>query len=168
MEIRELKPSDAAPYRALRIQALREWPPAFGAPAEEEEVKPLSETESFLIGSKNQKLFGAFVDGVLIGTVRCSRYSGSNESYRFYLAGFYVKPNHRSQGIGRALLTASIEEAKKDPIVRRINLTVVSAQSEAIQLYESMGFSRCGVDYEAFSARGQFFDELLMTKPIVE
>lgn len=27
-----------------------------------------------------------------------------------------------------------------------------------------MGFEKCGIDYEVFSARGQYFDEILMTK----
>lgn len=47
MEIRELTSLDAATYRTLRVQALSEWPPAFGSLAEEESKKPITETESF-------------------------------------------------------------------------------------------------------------------------
>ncbi|MGJ8678666.1 MAG: hypothetical protein ACSHX0_14240 [Akkermansiaceae bacterium] len=46
------------------------------------------------------------------------------------------------------------------------NWTVVSDQLAAIRLYEPLGFVECGIDYEAFSTRGQFFDEILMTKPV--
>ena len=166
MKIRELTPLDAGLYRALRIQALSEWPPAFGSPVEEEEKKTISETEVFLEGSKNRRLFGAFKKSSLIGIVRYSRYSGSNEGHRSYIAGLYVDPSHRGQGNGRALLERCLREAKNDDSIRRVNLTVVSAQLAAIRLYESLGFVRCGTDYEAFRAKDQFFDELLMTMPI--
>jgi len=166
MEIRELNPSDTASYRILRVQALNEWPPAFGSPASEEKEKSIKETESFLSGSKERKLFGSFDGDKLTGIVRHSLYSGSNEGHRAYIAGLYVEPGHRGQGIGRALLARGIEESKKNKEIRRVNLTVVSNQSAAISLYESMGFEKCGIDYEAFSAKGQYFDEILMTKPI--
>ncbi|MDA3832183.1 MAG: GNAT family protein [Spirochaetales bacterium] len=164
MEIRELRSSDAASYRQLRLQALAEWPPAFGSPVEEEREKPIEDIESFLIGTRDRKLFGAFAGSILLGIVRYSRYSGSNERHRAYVAGLYVDPGHRGQGVGRALLEKVLNESHKDPTIRRINLTVVSDQSKAIRLYESLGFVECGTDYEAFSARGQFFDEILMTK----
>ena len=166
MKIRELTSADAVPYRTLRVQALTEWPPAFGSPVAEEKGKPVEETESFLKGSKDRKLFGSFDGHKLTGIVRYSRYSGSNEGHRAYIAGLYVDPDHRGQGIGRALLARGIEESKKDKEIRRINLTVVSEQFAAIKLYESMGFEKCGVDYEAFLERGHYFDEILMTKPM--
>jgi len=166
MEIRELNPSDTASYRAIRIQALDEWPPAFGSPAVEEKEKSIEETERFLSGSKERKLFGSFDGHKLTGIIRHSLYSGSNEGHRAYIAGLYVDPDHRGQGIGRALLARGIEESKKNNEIRRLNLNVVSDQKAAISLYESMGFEKCGIDYEAFSAKGRYFDEILMTKPI--
>ncbi len=168
MEIRELTSSDTASYRPLRIQALAEWPPAFGSPAIEEKEKSTTEIERFLNGSKERKLFGSFEDHKLTGIVRYSLYSGSNENHRAYIAGLYVDPDYRGQGVGRALLKKGIEEAKKNKEVRRINLTVVSGQKAAIKLYESMGFEKCGIDYEAFSAKGRYFDEILMTKPMMK
>ncbi|MDF1811505.1 MAG: GNAT family N-acetyltransferase [Verrucomicrobiales bacterium] len=166
MEIRELKSFDATSYRELRVQALAEWPPGFGSLVGEEKEKAMEETESFLTGTTDRKLFGAFAGSMLTGTVRYSRYSGSNEGHRAYIAGLYVDPGHRRKGAGRALLEKAIDESKKDQTIRRINLTVVSDQSMAIRLYQSLGFVECGIDYEAFSARGLFFDEILMTKQI--
>ena len=164
MNIRNLSPTDAVHYRKLRLQALHEWPPAFGSPANEEEKKSVEEMANFLKETGDRKLFGAFVDSALVGMVRHSRYSGSNEGHRSYVASFYVDPGFRGHGTGRALLTAAINDAENDEVIQRINLTVVSSQAPAIQLYESVGFSKCGTDYEAFSARDEFFDELLMTK----
>ena len=166
MKIRELTSLDAGCYRTLRIQALSEWPPAFGSAVEEEEKKTITETENFLSATKDRKLLGAFVGSSLIGSVRYSRYSGSNEGHRSYIAGLYVDPGHRGKGVGRALLERCLSEAENDEAIRRVNLTVVAAQMAAIRLYESVGFVKCGTDYEAFSADGQFFDELLMTLPL--
>lgn len=116
-----------------------------------------------LVESKDRLLIGAFVHDVLVGTVRLSRYDGSNEGHRAYLAGLHVIPEARGQGHGRALVLHAIGLAKADPVLRRLNLTVVSGQKPAIKLYESLGFISYGVEKEAFEARGMYFDEILMS-----
>ena len=166
MHIRQLNSSDASIYQTLRLQALNELPPAFGSPANEEQDKPLKDIEDFLTGTDDRSLYGAFIDSSIVGMIRYSRYSGSNEGHRSYIASFYVDPIHRGKGIGKTLLEKGITLAEKDEKIRRINLTVVSDQAPAIRLYEKMGFSKCGTDFEAFSSEGRFYDEILMTKPL--
>jgi len=166
MEIRLLQASDAVPYKSLRLQALSEWPPAFGALPEEEEAKEISSVAASLEATENRLFFGAFLSDSLIGVLRYSRYSGENEGHRSYIAGLYVVPVHRRQGVGRALIEAAIHEARNDSRIRRLNLMVVSGQTAARTLYESLGFEECGTDYEAFEARGSYFDEIMMTLPM--
>jgi len=163
MKIQILAPVNASAYRNLRLNSLREWPPAFGVPAEEEEQLNLKDFENRLVETNERCFFGAFAEDTLVGSLRFSRYSGKNEQHRAYLAGLYVAPKHRGRGYGRALVAQAIDRAKGDNTLRRLNLTVVSGQTSAIKLYHSLGFVSYGIEKEAFEARGQLFDEILMT-----
>lgn len=163
MKIRVLTPSDAAAYRDLRLRGLREWPPAFGTPVEEEEQLGLKDFSERLVETKDRCLIGAFEEEVLVGSVRLSRYDSGNEFHRAYVAGLYVMPERRKLGYGRALFTHAVARARLDGVLRRLNLTVVSEQKSAITLYTSLGFIPYGIEKEVFQARGLFFDEILMT-----
>src|SRR5688572_27238563 len=79
MKLRVLIPSDVGAYRGLRIHALHEWPPAFGASVEKEEQRSLREFSERLVETNDRCLIGAFEDDVLVGSVRVSRYDGGNE-----------------------------------------------------------------------------------------
>ncbi|MCW1926557.1 GNAT family N-acetyltransferase [Luteolibacter arcticus] len=165
MDLRLLHPADALAYRQLRLQALRESPPAFGTPPEEEENLPLDHFARRLEPTADRRFLGAFEEetGLLIGSLRLSRYDGSNESHKAYLAGLYVHPAHRGRGHGRALIGHALALAKSDPSLRRLNLTVVSGQQAARALYLSAGFTESGIEWEAFEHHGSYYDEILMT-----
>lgn len=163
MKLRALTPNDVSPYRDLRLRALREWPPAFGTPAEEEERLSQQDYSARLEETKDRCVIGAFEDQVLVGSVRLARYDSSNESHRAYLAGLYVMAERRGLGYGRALCAHAVARARRDGRLRRLNLTVVSDQKAAIALYSSLGFVIYGVEQEVFQARGHFFDQILMT-----
>ncbi len=57
-----------------------------------------------------------------------------------YLEELYVVPEHRRQGIGRALLEASIEAAR-EARANHFELTTGETDKEARALYESRGFT---------------------------
>ena len=57
-----------------------------------------------------------------------------------YLEELYVVPERRRQGIGRALLEASIEAARKAG-ANHLELTTGETDTEARSLYESRGFT---------------------------
>jgi GNAT superfamily N-acetyltransferase len=57
-----------------------------------------------------------------------------------YLEELYVVPEHRRQGIGRALLEASIEAAREAG-ANHFELTTGEADKEARALYESRGLT---------------------------
>lgn len=146
----------------LRLAALYEQPPAFGTPVEKEEKLALEAVASRLQESEDTYLLGAFLDNILIGIIRFSRFEEANEKHRGFIAGLYVKPDFRRHGIARALVTEVLLRARRDSGLRRIHLTVVTAQDAAIQLYKSLGFSIYGTEREAFSNEGQFYSEHLM------
>ena len=162
MTIRTLTPADVQDYRVLRLAALHEQPPAFGTPAAKEEKLALEAVAARLQASEDTFILGAFSDDVLVGTIRFSRFDEANEKHRGFMAGLYVRPDFRRRGLARSLATEVLERAQRDTGLRRIHLTVVTAQDAAIQLYKSLGFYIYGTEHEAFSDRGLFYDEHLM------
>jgi RimJ/RimL family protein N-acetyltransferase len=141
---------------------LHEQPPAFGTPAEKEEKLALEAVASRLQESEDTYILGAFSDNILVGTIRFSRFEEANEKHRGFIAGLYVRPDFRRRGLARALVTEVLRRVRQDTGLRRIHLTVVTAQADAIQLYKSLGFCIYGTECEAFSNQGQFYDEYLM------
>ncbi len=162
MIIRTLTPADVDEYRALRLAALQEQPPAFGTPAAKEERLLLESIAARLQESEDTYILGAFEDDMLVGTIRFARFDEANEKHRGFIAGLYVIPDWRRRGIARSLATAVLVRARQNIGLRRIHLTVVTAQDAAIQLYKSLGFGIYGTEQEAFSNQGRFYDEHLM------
>ena len=161
VRVRLLTAADAEAYRDVRLRALHEQPPAFGALPEEEPA--LAETATRLTETDDRCFFGAFQSEQLIGIIRFSRYAARNEKHRAYLAGLYVLPAFRRTGGGKALVREALRRAASAPGLRRVNLTVVTAQEAAIRLYQSFGFHIYGTEHETFSSDGEFYDEHLMT-----
>ena len=160
--IRTLTPADVQEYRILRLAALQEQPPAFGTPAAKEERLSIESIAARLQESEDTYILGAFADDMLVGIIRFARFDEANEKHRGFMAGLYVKPDWRQRGIARSLATAVLVRARQDAGLRRIHLTVVTAQDAAIQLYKSLGFGIYGTEQEAFSNQGRFYDEHLM------
>ena len=156
-----LTSSDAEAYRVVRLQALHEQPPAFGSLPEDE--PNLVETAVRLAESDDCCFFGAFQGEQLIGIIRISRDSAANEKHRVYLRGLYILPDFRRMGCARALVEQALSRATNLSGIRRINLTVVTQQEAAIDLYRSLGFRIYGTEPETFSRDGRFYDEHLMT-----
>ncbi|MEN9870748.1 MAG: hypothetical protein RLZZ171_1736 [Cyanobacteriota bacterium] len=161
ISVRLLTPADAEAYCSVRLLALDEQPFAFGSLPEDE--PNFLETAARLAKSDDRCFFGAFQAQQLIGIIRLSRYSASNEKHRAYLGGLYVMPSFRCQGFARALVQEALSRAANTPGIKRVNLTVVTQQEGAIRLYRSLGFRIYGTEQETFSRDGQFYDEYLMT-----
>ena len=161
MLVRILHPADAAAYRAIRLCALEEVPPAFGSRPEDE--PDLAQTAERLAPGDDRCFFGAFREEQLVGIVRLSRYEAANEKHRAYLGGLFVLPPFRGAGCGRALVRAALNRAESLPGLRRVNLSVVAGQEAAIHLYQTLGFRLYGTEQETFSKDGQFYDEHLLT-----
>jgi ribosomal protein S18 acetylase RimI-like enzyme len=162
MTLRTLTPADVKEYRVLRLTALREQPPAFGTLVEKEENLALEVVASRLQESEDTYMLGAFLDDLLVGTIRFSRFDEANEKHRGLIAGLYVRNDFRRRCLARALATEVLKRARRDTGLRRIHLTVVTTQDAAIQLYKSLGFCIYGTEHEAFSNQGRFYDEYLM------
>jgi ribosomal protein S18 acetylase RimI-like enzyme len=162
MEIRALRPEDAAAFQALRLQGLLECPAAFASSHAEEVGTALTTIAERLATQDDRALFGAFDAGVLAGTVGIQRESMRKLAHKAHVWGVYVAPPARGAGIGRALLTAALGFAATTLGVRQVTLGVNGQNAAAIALYRSLGFETFGVERGFLCVDGVLHDELHM------
>ena len=157
MEIQQLRPDDAATFQKLRLFALQESPAAFGSSYAEEADRPLEVVAERLEDVSNH-VFAAFInEGRLIGVALLRREQRVKSGHKAFVFGMYVLPEHRRQGVGRALLETVISRASELG-VRQVNLSVANANKAAVRLYESCGFERFGLERDAFRIGNDFYD----------
>ncbi|MFB7600058.1 GNAT family N-acetyltransferase [Streptomyces sp. NPDC056160] len=104
--------------------------------------------------------------GRLVGYIRLGRPTElpANAHVR-QIRGLAVAEEARGTGIGRALLRAAVEEARRLG-ARRITLRVLGPNAPARRLYESEGFVVEGVQPEEFHLDGGYVDDVLMGRPL--
>ncbi len=165
MEVRILNSSDAEAYRKVRLNALQGNPEAFSSSYEEEIEFPLERTASRLDDSSSFT-FGAFKDNTLVGVVSLVLETRQKIKHRANIFAMYVTPDYRKLGVGKKLMVAAIDEAKKLDEIEQIYLTVNGSNEPAKRLYLSLGFKTYGVDKRALRLADQYFDEELMVLPL--
>ena len=157
-DIQRLTSLDTVHYKHLRMLALAEKPPAFGTTTEEEQMKTHEDTLSLL---KEQYLLGAWSKSnhELVGMIRLRIVDASKEAE---LGSFYVKPEHRRQGLGKILIKAALDILKRSPHVQKCSLEVVTQQRAALNLYKSFGFQITHTEKATFQRENQTYDEYVM------
>lgn len=128
---REYRPGDAEAFRWLNEQWIGKY---FGL--EEEDVKVLTHPESQILQSGG-RIYFATLDGEIAGC--CALILNGEQSYE--LAKMAVREDLRNQGIGKALL-AHVIDAARSLRARKLTLGTNSKLTNAIHLYESVGFQR--------------------------
>ncbi len=166
VSIRPLTRSDAPAYHAVRLRMLREHPDAFTSSYEENAEQPLSWAEERLDhgpDAPDDFLLGAFSEsGELVGTVDLTRRRRGKERHAAHIAGMYVVREAASQGIGRALMRASLDRAAALPGLEQITLTVTASNEHAVSLYRSLGFIVYGMYERAIKVEGRYYAKAQM------
>ncbi|MFF0225605.1 GNAT family N-acetyltransferase [Streptomyces sp. NPDC004629] len=108
----------------------------------------------------------AELDGVLVGYIRLALPTSlaCNVHVR-QIQGLAVADAARGAGVGRALLRAVQDEARRRG-ARRITLRVLGHNTPARRLYESEGFAVEGVLPAEFLLAGEYVDDVLMGRPL--
>jgi RimJ/RimL family protein N-acetyltransferase len=75
--------------------------------------------------------------------------------------GLMVAQSHRRRGVGRALLAAAVEWARRQD-VQKLELHVFPHNEAAIALYEQFGFAREGYRKRHYRRGDEFVDAILM------
>lgn len=101
----------------------------------------------------------AIVDGHIVGTAGVDSKGGNKVKHRADF-GIAIDKDFWGMGVGRALTMSCIECARSAGYAQ-LELEVVSNNSSAIALYESMGFVEFGRNPRGFISRYQGWQELI-------
>lgn len=158
MKIRILQPQDAAQYQSLRLAALQTNPEAFGASYEEEVHFSIDKFKDRL-QSANAWTFGALEQEKLIGSTTLVRETMLKLQHRANIYAVYVSPEKRGLGIGKSLIEEAIRKSRTISGIEQLNLSVVTTNTAAVKLYESLGFQTFGHEKRALKIADTYFDE---------
>lgn len=116
---------------------------------------------SFLIND-NSLLLVAEYEGKIIGNIDLT---GSLRKIMEHTAviGMGMFQEWQNIGLGTALLSATIEWAKSNPILELIWLQVYTENEPGLNLYRKMGFVENGIIQNFFKQDNKYFHNLTMT-----
>lgn len=162
--IRELDKNDYLLYKEIRLELLENHPRNFGSSKEDEEkfedhvwIERLNKEMVYTIGYfKDEFLLG-------ISVLVCS--PRQKMKHVASIHSVYVRPNFRGYSIGKKLLEYTQLFAQTKGI-KRLNLSVMSTNKEAIGLYEKLGFVFTGKELEMIHYNDEFYDLDLYTKKL--
>jgi ribosomal protein S18 acetylase RimI-like enzyme len=161
--IREIATKDAAEFWALRFEMLELEPFAYGADLEDHADSSISDQVRKLGGlTGGDCAVGAWLDSELVGSAILRREPGRKFTHKANVFSVYVKPQARGQGIAKAMMLEVIARARLLPQITQLNIGVMSTQSAARALYESLGFEAWGYEPRALCINGIFADETYM------
>ena len=158
--IRRLTEADVEIWRAIRLEALRGSPDAFGQTVEHAERQPVESYRATVAGAFPP--FAAFDGAAAVGTAGFYIMGGEKMAHRGVLWGMYVTASHRGCGLGRRLIGAVIDHARGR--VEQIHLNVVTSNAAAYALYRRAGFEAYGIEPKALRYKGRDYDETMMVR----
>ncbi len=128
----------------------------------------IAEQEKTILDKKtrvNELFLLAFIDETIVSqmTVNSSQRLRIRHAVEF---GLSVDKAYWGIGVGNAMLDYLIHWAVQSPLVRKINLQVLSTNTNAIKLYEKFGFALEGKKLRDNYQDGEFLDVFLMGKLI--
>lgn len=120
------------------------------------EVPPVEETRAFILGRiKGQwPYFVALYHGEVVGWCDISPLDRTIYAHVGEF-GIGIIDGHREKGLGKRLMKATLDAAKKMGLTR-IQLTVRENNIRAIKLYEHFGFVKEGLHINAEKTNGQY------------
>lgn len=144
-------------YKALRLEAVQDSPTAFLDSYEEELAKPDN-----LWQERLSNMLFAESDGKIVGMLGFYQDKSDKIKHIRHLVSIYVKPEYRGQGIATALINEVIEASKKDSSISKLEISVISSQEIAFQLYQRLGFQVIGKATRALRYQNQDYDEYFL------
>ena len=144
--LRKVTAQDANLYQDFRLATLEQEPYVFASDAQEQRGASLEVIERMLSSDPQSFVLGVWLEDELIGMIGLGRETRQKIAHKASIWGFYVKQNARDQGVGKSLLNKTLEFARQQPGLEFIRLVVDTSQTNAIHLFEQVGFVIYGVE----------------------
>jgi ribosomal protein S18 acetylase RimI-like enzyme len=161
--IRAIETKDAAELWALRFEMLELEPFAYGADLEDHADSSISDQVRRLESLQNDDCaIGAWLNGELVGSAILRREPGRKFTHKANVFSVYVKLHARGQGIARAMMIEVIARARLLEHVTQLQIGVMSTQTAARAMYDSLGFEAWGLEPRALLIDGVFADHTHM------
>ncbi len=159
IDVRPLAPEDIRRHLDDLSDILADCVPdggvSFMLPFTNADARPFWRKIAETAASGSLVVLGAFIDGVLAGSVQLVLVAMPNQPHRAEVAKLLVARRMRRKGVARKLMLALEAEARAR---NRTLITLDTATGEAAEpLYQSLGYVRAGIipDY-AMKAAGGF------------
>jgi ribosomal protein S18 acetylase RimI-like enzyme len=157
VQVRRLRAADAGDWRALRLEALANHPEAYGSTHDDWAGRPLADFAARLEGGC---VFGACVTGALVGSMALDVEGDSGE-----VTAVYVQAVHRGQGIARAMLAATLKEARGRRLAQ-LHLCVAEDNGPALRFYRAAGFRPLAPAPRVLASDGRLLDVVTLARPL--
>jgi ribosomal protein S18 acetylase RimI-like enzyme len=156
--------NDLQAFIALRLQALKDHPEAFGSDYEDAIARPEEFWQQRLTETDYNAIYVAVSpDAELVAMTGISRYEGKKIQHNASIVSVYVHPAWRGLHLTEYLIEACVEWARRHD-VRILRLGVAVTNSAAIRAYTRAGFAIYGIEQEVIYTGGVYYDELTMAR----
>jgi RimJ/RimL family protein N-acetyltransferase len=127
---------------------------------------PPAPRTTFLARVRPEDVLVAVVDGAVVGYAELGPAEAVDANrHVLMLRGLAVDPSRQARGVGRRLVTAALDEARRRG-ARRLRLRVLGHNAAARRVYEACGFVVEGVLRDEFLLDGRYVDDVLMARDL--
>ena len=166
--IRRATEEEAAAYRDLRLEALRDHPQVFSSDYAAYVTRPLSywSERLRLAGTEGVAMMYFAVRGAELAGM-CGIFCGDSPKtwHSATVVSLYVRPPWRGRNLGERLVMVCLDWARAQE-VKAVKLAVVTTNTAAIRCYARCGFRVYGIEPQALFYDGVFYDELMMIRTV--
>jgi ribosomal protein S18 acetylase RimI-like enzyme len=158
--IRPLTAADLPAFRAVRLDALRLHPRAYGSSYAEEIDDTLDDFAARWPAPPGVML-GGFSADRLVGITGLQVQPRVKQRHKGFIYTVYVDPAFRGLGLAAGLVEAAIAAARQAGL-RLVWLGVAIGNDGARRIYDRLGFRTFGIEPRGLLVDGDFVDEELM------
>jgi putative acetyltransferase len=155
---------DAQKILDIFFQIAMTTPYILSTPESVKQIK-LEDEEKWIQNNNLEKtsiLILAKVKSEIIGLTNFSAYKDEKRSHRGAL-GTSVHPDFRGLGLGSQMMNFLIENIKTMETIKSVELSAMSPNIQALQLYRNLGFKETGCVSNAYMLQnGQYADDISM------